>query len=389
MFNRDSSLIWEKYKFLISESKQPIINLGYPKILVDLLYEKFGKNSFLIAKWFRQYQTGIYNSSPIDPDWWINIFRSSIFGSRYDKDIYSLIRLYNATDSEENYLKEREEQEDPVPDDYKPQLDIEEKRVYYRNKIKEKLFDMGFFYSSLIKKIFEGGIKNIKEYSNLTYSDALEKYNRKNVFEDRTPLKVYKNGYKWIDVGPKCELVGSLMRNCGSTGVMSTDPNKTIITLFDSNNVPHVLVTYSPNQKRISGSEGQAGSNVKEKYYDYILDLENELDATLDYLKEKEKLLALKAMLKNHYRDINTIHKDSFGSGFYLVTMNDGREFYTNFNTFVSKENIEGDDSKKRNIISRLIKVFNTAHVGGPYVEFISRYDFLKMYNIPEFEYKM
>jgi hypothetical protein len=386
MFDKDSCLIWEQYKCLVLESKQSIINLGYPKILVDLIYEKFRKNSFIVANWFKQYQTGIYKSPVDDQNWWISVFSKSIFSSKYEKDVYSLIKLYNATNSEENYLKEREDQEDPVPDDYKWQLDVAQKRVYYKNKIKEKLFDMAFFHSSLIKKIAEGGIKNIKEYSKLTYRDALEKYNRKNVFEDRTPLKVYENGYKWIDVGPKCELVGSLMRNCGSSGVMSTDPNRTIITLFDSNNAPHVLVTYSPNQKRISGAEGQAGSNVKEKYYDYILDLEKHLDANIDYLKEKQKLLALKAMLKNHYRDISIIHENSFGSGFYLVTMNDGKEFYTNFNTFVSKENIEGDEDK---IISTLIKVFNTAHVGGPYVEFITRYDFLKMYNIPEFEYKM
>ena len=90
----------------------------------------------------------------------------------------------------------------------------------------------------------------------MNLQEALEKYNQKVVFEETEPLKVYDDGYKWIDVRNRCELVGKLMRNCGSAGVMGLDPDRTILALFDANNKPHIVTTYHPGEERISAVEG-------------------------------------------------------------------------------------------------------------------------------------
>ena len=35
---------------LLKESKQQIINLGFPEVIASILYEKYGKNATLFAK---------------------------------------------------------------------------------------------------------------------------------------------------------------------------------------------------------------------------------------------------------------------------------------------------------------------------------------------------
>ena len=94
------------------------------------------------------------------------------------------------------------------------------------------------------------------------------------------------------------------MKNCGSSGVMSSDPDRTIISLFDSNNKPHVLVTYSPNEKRISGDEGVGSSEVKPEYHEYIIDLADTIGANFDTTRTKSKFLKLKYLLKNKSKDV-------------------------------------------------------------------------------------
>ena len=53
--------------WLLSESKQEISNLGFPKIVIDLFWQKFGKNAFLISKWFKEYN--IKAKRIESPDW--------------------------------------------------------------------------------------------------------------------------------------------------------------------------------------------------------------------------------------------------------------------------------------------------------------------------------
>jgi hypothetical protein len=42
-------------KSLIFESKQSIVNLGYPEIIASLFYEKFGNKAYQLAKWYKEY----------------------------------------------------------------------------------------------------------------------------------------------------------------------------------------------------------------------------------------------------------------------------------------------------------------------------------------------
>jgi hypothetical protein len=386
MFDRDSKLIWEQYGNVLLESKQSIINLGYPRVIVDLLFEKYGRNSFIIAKWLKEFMSYRFESDFNTKDWFTMAFKEWNIYRRNNLDIPDLITLYQATNNLEDYLKAREEMEDPVSDENKQLLDLDEKKIDYLERIKYVFFRNGFFNKQIIKDIDSGKLRNIKEYSSLSMSDAVEKYNRKIVFEDPVARKIYNDGYKWIDVGPRCELVGSLMRNCGSSGVMSTDPDRTILTLFDGNNIPHILATYSPNEKRISGIQGQAGSKPKKKYHDYILDLEEVLDAKIDYLKCDVLILAIKSMLKNYYKNISVLHEDeTWNIGFYLVTMNDDKQYITNLYYFLPQEKFEYNGSSQVQLKRELIYTFNNSTHDK---NMIKRSDFMNLYNIPEFTYE-
>ena len=89
-----------KYVDIIVESKENIINLGFPRVLASLFYKNFGKHAYLFAKWFKDYHAHRYAD---DPNWF-----KIIFDTFYDKpNKWDLVQLYNATDSIENYLKAR------------------------------------------------------------------------------------------------------------------------------------------------------------------------------------------------------------------------------------------------------------------------------------------
>ena len=158
-------------------------------------------------------------------------------------------------------------------DKIKKQLELEiddtqefnksEKLQDLREEISRGFFKKVFFSRNLIIGIDSGKIIDLHPYANLTFREANEKYEKKSIFSDKTPVKKYPNGWRWVDAGAKCDLIGGMMKNCGSTGVMSADKDRTMLTLFDEQNIPHVVATYSPNEKRISGVEGQASTAVK------------------------------------------------------------------------------------------------------------------------------
>ena len=90
------------------------------------------------------------------------------------------------------------------------------------------------------------------------------------------------------------------MKNCGSTGAMSADENKSMVTLVDKFSKPHIVLTFSPNEKRVSGIEGVASSAPKEIYHQYIIDIIDHL--SVEYSEKgapKSGLLFLKYKLKN------------------------------------------------------------------------------------------
>ncbi len=338
--------------------------LGYPKILAQLLDERFGKHSFLIAKWIKE-----YHHTEGDKSDWMNRLGKQSGGFMTVGSLKRLIGLYDAiseairTENIEPYNKYRKDNNyyvDKTNDKFDP-YDLIETKTFIKSEILDDLEGDIFFYNSLAKAILLGEIKDLNPYKELSFSEACDKYNKKKVFIDAKPLKIYPEGYRWIDVGRKCELVGKEMKNCGSAGVMSMDPAATIVALFDANNKPHVMVTYSPGEKRISGDEGGASTAPKDEYSKYILDLAVVLGAEVDTNTVKSKFLGLSGKLKNIVAEIKRMPdaSDPFTEVFWFKLL-DGTEYYTDTHNVVSladmnkvlefvKQNLEFPDKDSAN----------------------------------------
>ena len=162
------------------------------------------------------------------------------------------------------------------------------------------------------------------------------------MFDETEPTIKYKDGWKWIDVGGKCELIGDQMKNCGSTGVMSNDPDKTMMGLFDPNNKPHIVGTLSPNQKRLSGVEGIASTGPKDKYIDKILNLVDVLGVEYDIWRgTKNDLLKLKYQFKDYAEDIDRVEDSGerqFGEEQFFKIVSPEGNLYTDSYSSLSIE---------------------------------------------------
>ena len=320
---------------MITESNQSIINLGFPDIIASMLSKKFGNKAFTVARWYREY-SGYHDKK----DWfdWAN----RRFGSNLG--IADLIDLFNSTDTSEHYLKMLKKLDMTQDDFFRTEAELKEQRKALMDEIEEMFFKHVFFTAhNLMTDVLKGKLTDIKPYENMSFNDAYLKYDEKRIFGDMTPLKRYPTGYKWINVGKRCDFLGHHMKNCGSAGVMSWDADRTMIGLFDPNNKPHIVVTYSPNEKRISGDMGVAHSEPKSEYHDYILDLAQVLDAKFDYGKTNSKLLKLKYLLGDKGTDLKKIEVSktpSIYDEFFRFVMNKTL-YYSNGYLIVSGEDIQ------------------------------------------------
>jgi hypothetical protein len=218
-------------------------------------------------------------------------------------------------------------------------LDI--KRNWLVNRIRDDFFSESFFNSySLINSITSGELKDIAPYKKLNFFDAEKKYEARKYFQESTPVKVYENGFRWIDVGRGSTLLAEMMNNCGSAGLMSTDKDATIITLFGPNGKPHVMVTYSPNEKRIGGDECAGSTAVKSEYHSYVIDLANYLGVRFDAMKSKSWELGLKYRLRDKAQFIEPIKTSDHLSNSYFRFATDGKIFYTDGYAVVSEEEV-------------------------------------------------
>jgi hypothetical protein len=260
--------------WLLTESKNSIVSLGLPSVIAELFYEKFGNSAPLLARWYSETINGKWNRQEIG------------------KELFDLVFLYEHSKNKEDYLKALEKLELYV--DNEDVLDVDNERVDLKNQIRNELFHKYFFLKKIIKEIEVGKIKDLSPYKNLSIEDAITKYDKKRIFEEMKPLRTYPDGYKWINVGKECSIIASEMSNCGNAGWMTDDRDGTILALFSPDNKPHAIVTYSPNKKIISGDQGAASSEVKEKYHDYILDLVDFLGVKMDEKRTKSQLLLKK-----------------------------------------------------------------------------------------------
>jgi hypothetical protein len=127
------------------------------------------------------------------------------------------------------------------------------------------------------------------------------------------------------------------MKNCGSTGVMSTDKDRTMMTLVNKANKPHVVATYSRSENRISGVEGQASTAIKDEYADYVIDLANTLQARIDTDSSTgSKYLKLKSIFKT---EVERVPGKSPFEEFFLIKMPNGLSYYSDgYQTFPAND---------------------------------------------------
>jgi len=372
-----------KLSTLILESKQGIVNLGYPEIIASILYEKFGNLATLMAKWYREFKT-----SKIDKNW----FRDVHYRTSNHIGLFDMVNMYYYTDTPEHYFKERKrlglDVGDYTVDDISPEY-LRKQKILWKNEITQDFLASNFFTrDTLITDIINKSLKDIAPYKHLTFWQAILKYDERRIFKDKVPLKVYDDGYKWINVGSKCHLMGHYMSNCGSSGLMSGDKDRTLLGLFDVNNKPHVIVTYSPNEKRISGDEGPGYSEVKSKYHDYVLDLAKLLGANFDIGKSKSKSLSLKYRLKDKGSNLKRL--DPYCTSFdEYFRFNMGSDvYYTNCYEVISLEDMkkirDAIKEKKikfthhpKNIIEAAFDSYNKPATQSIGVKYLSFYDLL------------
>lgn len=361
---------------VLFESNANIVALGFPEIIASLISQKFGKHAFTVAKWLKQHSS--YRSMPgedgaLPENWWRKT--NSNFISR-ELDLATLVEIYEAAKTSEEKYREVMSANGFKPTDI---FNQEEVLKFIKREIANKMFEETFFkYDTLIADIASGKLIDLKPYKDLSYQAAKDKYDKKRIFKDPGKvIKQYANGWRWIDAGPKCQLVGGLMKNCGSTGVMSLDKDSTMMTLFDPKNKPHVVTTYSPNEKRLSGAEGIGSSEPKEKYDEFIIDLAIVLGVNFDWDKSKSKSLKLKWVLRNQFKEIKLIGKSSVFSEYYQITMNDDSVYYTDSYSFVHFSEIESVANSEfaGDKLKAIQKAFN--HYQNRDIKNIDLYDFI------------
>ena len=383
------NLAVKKLNSLLAESKQSIVNLGFPEVIASILYEKYGSNAFVVSKWYKDYFTEDYEAMD-NKTWWR---RANTEYSLKQLGLTDLIMLYDAAKiSFEEYNKIKKQLELEIDDTQ--EFNKSEKLQDLREEISRGFFKKVFFSRNLIIGIDSGKIIDLHPYANLTFREANEKYEKKSIFSDKTPVKKYPNGWRWVDAGAKCDLIGGMMKNCGSTGVMSADKDRTMLTLFDEQNIPHVVATYSPNEKRISGVEGQASTAVKNEYADYVIDLVKTLGAELDYDREKSKFLKLKYALGNKLKSLKKIPNESDYDEYYVLVTSDNKTYYTNSYEMISKEDVDKINFKMfkpqpKNIVEKIKLVFgyyNKEKIldANPDIKYIRDSQFINQINLQE-----
>ena len=86
------NLAVKKLNSLLAESKQSIVNLGFPEVIASILYEKYGKNAFVVSKWYKDYFTEDYEAMD-NKTWWR---RANTEYSLKQLGLTDLIMLYDA-----------------------------------------------------------------------------------------------------------------------------------------------------------------------------------------------------------------------------------------------------------------------------------------------------
>jgi hypothetical protein len=348
---------------LLLESKQSLINIGYPEVIAKLFYKRYANLAFLLGKWYKDYNDGYTRRK----DWFL---QAHYVPSKGSLSIWDKIRVYESTVNADLYRKVASDMEIQVdPSDPLDDYTLKELRQSFEDDIEDSFFG-GLFFKAypLIIDIISGKIKNLAGYAEKKFQDAELEYAEKQLFTTRPIIKQYKDGYRWFNAGPKCRYVGVYMKNYGSSSLMGSDKDRTILALIDGNKKPHVLLVYSPNEKRLSNEEGVASTAVKAVYTPYILDLMEILNASMDTSKVKAKHLKLSILFKGHIRKLKPLFPDKKETSYneYYIIDIDGEKYYTDSYMIVSVKDAKlAYDAIKANKINvssvrnKLIDIFN------------------------------
>ena len=346
----------------IATSVPRLKSLGYPEVIAQLFVKRFGKNSYIIAQWMNDYHGFGGRKTPSE---WINDV-----GRFSGSNMGTLLQMLEAADiGEDAYDKWALEAGHPKLSEaggydyssgtYRP-AELESHVKSVKREIEEQFYGDAFFDRDLIRDIVSGATTNVKQFRKMNFTDARDKYMSKKIYSDLKSELEFEDGYRWINVGPRCDIIGRDMKNCGSTGVMSLDPDRTMLTLVDKNDKPHIVTTYSPNEKRISAPEGIGSSAPKEKYHKHILDLISHLGVRL-YEKSggtKSKELDQKYLLRGSDFKVEPIRMDNYGAHMRLSI--NGNIWFSNYYVFISEEDITkvrnymvNDEGHREKIIKR------------------------------------
>jgi len=337
---RDRSKEVKKLAFLKeADSTGNIVRvLGYPPEIAKVIQKIFGKNAFLIARWLKEYNT--YSEKEDDNDWLDRLGKPGSWMRGIDG---SVLNAYNGLKAAKEgpeklreFLNNKGYSSETVTDDASVKMWADHLEEQVAEELKKDLM----FYNTLGEKILSGEITNLAPYKKMKWIDAIRVYDQHQSFENKTPILSFEDGHRWINVGTKSRLIKEHLDNCGSVGVMSKDPDRAMIGLFNKNNQAVAVVTWSPNEKRISGDEGNRYSEVDEKYHNYILALVKHLGAQFDYDKSKSKSLSTKYLLRDVASDMKIIYT-SFYDVYFEFKDHYGKSFYTNKYTVQDKESTD------------------------------------------------
>lgn len=317
-----------KHKSLL-ESKQAISNLGFPEVVASIFFKIFGGEAYTFARWYREFSGAMY---PDNKKW----FEKTGGGALLAKPgIYLLSRLYDTLKSGDISAHNRLRDIADMVDIDLTKTTVERDLRSIKEMIEETMLEKSsFFRSNLVEAFRSGKIKTLQGYDHLPFTEAEDKYEAKTIFLDAEPVVTYPNGWRWINAGGKCMLVGRQMKNCGSTGTSGYSDSQ-LMVLFDGKNMPHVLATHIPQRDEITNPEGQATTEVKDEYLQYVVDLARILGATIR-TDTKSRLLNMQQELEVPLESIKRIHKDTFNE--YFLIKVDNQEYYADGHYAISKE---------------------------------------------------
>lgn len=319
-------------EWLLSESKQEVVALGVPGVIAGLLYELFGRNAHLIARWER-------DSSPSggdEGDWWLRAHRIPRLGE--DASLSDLVALHESLSAPERFAVEYRR-----VFERRPKLDpesMERHRAFLTRQIRKQYLSSHFQGMSLVRGIREGRVTDLAPYKRLRFADAQEKYDEKGLFRDREPVMVFSDGWRWVDAGRNCELLRRHMKNCGS--VVGEGEGASMLALFDAGGKPHVIITWKPEERTLGNEQGAGGTPIKDDYSDYVVALARHLGATLDAGKSRNGIVAVKQRFGPDAR-IEVAHEDGLSGrrdGIFLVRSR-GRQYYADKDGAAEVEDVE------------------------------------------------